>query len=397
MSLKTRFLLAALLIVLAALLAMWFSPSAVSNGVRWWAWWKASQEGLVVTIDKIDAPFLRPVVIRGFRVASLPGNAFRIDLTVTQATLDLNFKRILLHTRGHAIRTLSIQGLRGELRHSNPPGHAITQRGWVTLQKLLPQNLSIASSDVRLENGPTVILLRNTLLSASETEAGRFTAAEAIIASPWFRQTFSNLRGATNWQDNRLTFAGLALTPGLDLQAITADLSHLGEQRIGLEFDADAFGGKIRAKISHQWRSERSNWKLAGSASDISLAQTSEALGFTDRVDGLLHACNFTFRGNLADPGRATASLWTELTGLSWRNRTAEAIMFGAALYNRQVQLQQLYIKQKTNQLTLSGDARKTFQSVPIGKRKSPVKLSGPDPGKPIPPCTVHLLESIAI
>jgi hypothetical protein len=134
-------------------------------------------------------------------------------------------------------------------------------------------------------------------------------------------------------------------------------LSHLGEQRIGLEFDADAFGGKIRAKISHQWRSERSNWKLAGSASDISLAQTSEALGFTDRVDGLLHACNFTFRGNLADPGRATASLWTELTGLSWRNRTAEAIMFGAALYNRQVQLQQLYIKQKTNQLTLSGEA----------------------------------------
>ena len=357
MSLKTRFLLAALLIVLAALLAMWFSPTAVSNGVRWWAWWKASQEGLVVTIDKIDAPFLRPVVIRGFRVASLPRNAFSIDLTVTQATLDLNFKRILLHTRGHAIRALSIQGLRGELRHSNPPGHAITLRGWVTLQKLLPQNLSIASSDVRLENGPTVILLRNTLLSASETEAGRFTAAEAIIASPWFRQTFSNLRGATNWQDNRLTLAGLALTPGLDLQAITADLSDLGEQRIGLEFDADAFGGKIRAKISHQWRSERSNWKLAGSASDISLAQTSEALGFTDRVDGLLHACNFTFRGNLADPGRATASLWTELTGLSWRNRTAEAIMFGAALYNRQVQLQQLYIKQKTNQLTLSGEA----------------------------------------
>ena len=31
--------------------------------------------------------------------------------------------------------------------------------------------------------------------------------------------------------------------------------------------------------------------------------------------------------------------------------------MFGAALYNRQIQLQQLYIKQKTNQLTLSGEA----------------------------------------
>src|SRR5260370_8943417 len=96
---------------------------------------------------------------------------------------------------------------------------------------------------------------------------------------------------------------------------------------------------------------------MAGSATDISLAQTSEALGFTDRVDGLLHACNFSFRGNPGEPARATASLWTELTGLTWRDRTAEAIMLGAALYNRQIQLQQLYIKQKTNQLTLSGEA----------------------------------------
>src|SRR4030095_11009768 len=302
MPLKTRFRLAILLIVLGGLLAIWLAPSAVSNGVRWWVWWNARQEGLIINIDKIDAPFLRPVVIRRFRVTSAPGNAFLIDLTTTQATLDLNFKRILLHTRGHAIRTLSIQGLRGELHHSNLAGRAITQRGWKTLHKLLPQKLSIVSPDVRLENGSTVILLRNALLSASETEAGRFSAAEIIIASPWFRQTFSNLRGATNWQDNRLTLAGLTLTHGLDLQAITADLSRLGQQHIGLEFDAGAFGGKIRANISHQWRSQRANWKLAGSASDISLAQTSEALGFTDRVDGLLHACNFSFRGNLGDP-----------------------------------------------------------------------------------------------
>ena len=32
-------------------------------------------------------------------------------------------------------------------------------------------------------------------------------------------------------------------------------------------------------------------------------------------------------------------------------------IMLGAALYNRQIQLQQLYVKQSKNQLTLSGDA----------------------------------------
>jgi len=350
-------LLGVLFAFLAALLEIWFTPFAVSNGVRLWVWWKARQEGLIVKIDKIDAPLLRPVVLRGLHITSASENAFRIDLTATQASLDFNLKRILLRDRGHALRNLSIQQLRGDLRRSHPTGRAITQRGWATLHKLLPQNLSVTSSDVRVEDGPTVILLRNGFLSASETEAGYFNTAEIMVASPWFRQTFSQLRGATSWQGNRLTLAGLTLTRGLDLQSITADLSRIGKQRVGLEFDVDAFGGKLRASISHEWRSPHSNWKIAGSATDISLAQTSEAIGFTDRVDGLLHACNFTFRGNSRESARATASLWTELTGLTWRDRTAEAIMFGAALYNRQIQLQQLYIKQKTNQFTLSGEA----------------------------------------
>jgi autotransporter translocation and assembly factor TamB len=357
MPFKNRFLLVSLLILLAVLLGIWLTPFAVSYGVRLWVWWKARQEGLVVKIDKIDAPFLRPVVIGSLHVTSAPENTFHIDLTATQMTVDLNLKGALLRTRGRAIHNLSIQQLHGELSHKNPSGRALSQRGWTTLQKLFPESLSISSSSLRLEDGPTVILLRSAFLSASETEAGRFNADEVMIASPLFRQTFSQLRGATNWQSNRLSLAGFTLTRGLDLQSVTADLSRVGKQRVGLEFDVDAFGGKIRASISHQWRLQHSNWKVAGSAADISLAQTSEAIGFTDRVDGLLHACNFTFRGNLSEPARATASLWTELTGLTWRNRTAEAIMFGAALYNRQIELQQLYIKQRANQLTLSGEA----------------------------------------
>jgi hypothetical protein len=354
---RTRLLRGTLFVLLVVLIAIWFTPFAVSNGIRLWVWWKGRQEGLIVKIDKIDAPLLRPVTFRGLKVTSTSGNAFRIELTATQASAALNLKSILLRTGGRAIRSVSIQQLRGELRHTNPAGRVITQRGWRTIQMLLPQNLTIDSAKVRVEDGPTVMLLRNAFLSASEIEAGRFYADEVMIASPWFRQTFSQLRGATSWQGNRLTVAALTLTRGFDLQSITADLSRVEKQRIGLEFDVDAFGGKLRASTSHEWRSPHFNWKIAGSATDISLAQTSEALGFTDRVDGLLHACNFSFRGNLGEPARVTASIWTELTGLTWRDRTAEAIMLGAALYNRQIELQQLYIKQKTNQFTLSGEA----------------------------------------
>jgi len=357
MPLRSRFLFASLLLLLAALLALWFTPFAVSHGVRWWIWWRAQQEGFIVNIEKIDAPFLRPVAIRQLRLRNAHDDTLRIDLTITDATFDLDFKHILLHRRGRAIRNLSIRELHGELRRSNPTVRAISPRGWATLHRMLPEELTVGGSEVRIENGPTLVLLRNGFLSANQTEAGRFSAAEVMIASPWFHQTFSQLRGATHWEADHLTIAGITLTHGLDLQSATADLSRLGNQRVGLQFDTDAFGGKIRGNISHEWRSQHSNWKIAGGATDISLEQTSEAFGFADRVSGLLHAGNFTFRGNLAEPDLVTASLWSELTGLTWRNRTAEAIMLGAALYNRRILLQQLYIKQQANQFTLSGEA----------------------------------------
>src|SRR5213595_127261 len=357
MPLKSRFLLASLFLLLAALLALWFTPFAVSHGVRWWIWWKARQEGFIVNIDKVDAPFLRPVAIRQLRLRNAHDDMFRIDLTMADATFELNFKHILLHSRGRAIQNLSIRELHGELRRSNPTVRAMTRREWAILHRMLPEDLTIGASEVRIENGPTLVLLRNGFLSANQIEAGRFSAAEVMIASPWFHQTFSQLRGATHWEADHLTIAGLTLTHGLDLQSATADLSRLGNQRVGLQFELDAFGGKIRGNISHEWRSEHFNWKIAGGASDISLTQTSDAFGFADRVDGLLHAANFTFRGNLAEPDHVTASLWGELTGLTWRNRTAEAIMLGAAVYNRKIQLQQLYIRQRSNQFTLSGEA----------------------------------------
>ena len=76
------------------------------------------------------------------------------------------------------------------------------------------------SSEMRVQDGATLILLRNGTLSASEVEAGRFSAGDLMIASPWLRQTFSQLRGATRWDANRLTFAGLTLARGLDLESV---------------------------------------------------------------------------------------------------------------------------------------------------------------------------------
>jgi len=354
---KNRILLIILVIIGMALAAVLLAPIAVSNGIRLWIGWFARQEGFVATIDGVDAPFLRPVAIHQIHLKSVRDDAVRIDVTLLDARVVLNLKHIFLHLSGRDIRSISVRELHAELHRTNPNVQVLSERGWTTLHRLLPETLSIARLETRVENGPSLILLRNASLFASDTEPGRFSAAELMITSPWLRQTFSQLRGATHWEGNRLTLAGLTLTHGLDLQAATVDLARLGNRRMGLQFDVDAFGGKLRANISHEWHSTHRNWKIAGGAADLSLAQISDALGFADRVNGLLHACNFTFRGNLAESDRATASLWGELTGLTWRARTAEALMLGAALYNRKIQLQQLYIRQKSNQFTLSGEA----------------------------------------
>ena len=95
---------------------------------------------------------------------------------------------------------------------------------------------------------------------------------------------------------------------------------------------------------------------MAGTASGISLPQLAAALGLTVPVQGMVHASKFTFRGDPRDFLNATASIWTELTGFSWRERNADVIMLGANFYGHTVQLQQLFIKQRRNELTLSGE-----------------------------------------
>jgi len=356
MPFRRRLLIASLLAVLVGLFVFWIGPTAVAGGVRTWLWWQGRQQGLKVEIEKVDAPLLRPVLIQNLHISSAGNSPCRIDVKVSEAIADLQLARILTGASGRAIKALSIKELRVETHCSVSDGTEKSRLVWPILQKLLPENLEVAKLDLRVESGSTIILLRNTSLSASQIEAGRFNVGELTIASPLFRQTFSNLNGATGWHDNRLTLGGVTLARDLALQSMTMDLSHLGNQRVGIDIDVDTFGGKLRASVSNEWHHRHSIWNIAGSAAQASLAQTSEALGFTGQIGGLLHACKFTFHGDTQDLAHATASIWVELTDSSWAGRTSELIMLGAALNNRQIQLQQLYVKQRDNQLTMSGE-----------------------------------------
>jgi hypothetical protein len=343
-------------ICLIAAIAILFAPFFVANGFRWWLKWQAHRQGLTVQIEKIDAPFLRPLSIQRLHITNADRASVRLDISVERLVVDLNLTGTITRSRGRFIHLLSAESARAEVRRDFSNKAIASRLDWVTVQRLLPASFNIRHFESRVESGDTVLIVRGGSISGNDIESGRFIADEFIIDSPWFRQTFSNLRGATRWQENRLTIGGITLSRGLDLQLMTSDLSHLGAQHADLQFDLDAFGGKIRASIAHDWQSDRPSWNVAGVATGISLAQTTEAIGFTDRLGGSVRACNFTFRGDPRDPTQATASIWAEINGLSWHNRGADVLMIGAAVYNRQIQLQQFYVKQRNNQFIMSGE-----------------------------------------
>ena len=338
------------------LVACLAAPFVVGHAVRVWIWWMARQEQLTVKLDAIEAPFVGPVTLRGLHVTSSPNSAYRIDLSAKEVVLRLNFRRLLLRTRDRALRNISGSDVRVEIRRSDA-GEPLPENAWSTWQRLLPDTANFQRTSVRVENGPTVVIVRGANVSVAEIESGRFTIDEFTVASPLVRQTFSHLRGATQWQDERLTFAGISLTRGLDLESASVDLAHLSKDRIGIEAELDAFGGKLRGNISDEWRAQHSTWTVAASVSDISLTRTAEAVGLADRVAGRIRAAKFTYRGEARDPAHATASFWSEITAPAWRSREADMLMLGAAYYNRQIDIQQLYVKQHKNQLTLNGQA----------------------------------------
>jgi hypothetical protein len=344
-------------LLVAGVLAVCLAPLVVAGGLRLWIARTARQEGLRIEFEKIEAPLLRPVVVRKLQITSQTDAPFRVMIEAPRVELDLNFTAIFDRSRGRFLRSLTAEAISVDIRRNLQPPPTPQRFAWRILEDSLADNFKLSGVELHIENGDTVVDLHNGVLSGAQIEAGVFSASNITIASPWFRKTFSQLRGATSWQESRLTVGALTLTRGLDLDAVSIDLSHIGESRLGLEMAMDAFGGKLRARISSEDRADKRTWDAAGTASEISLAQMSDALELADRASGSLHACKFTFRGEVPNLREATATIWAEVTGLTWRDRTADTIMIGASLYNHQVQVEQLFVKQRSNQFTLSGES----------------------------------------
>ena len=354
MSFRTRLIVFVLVLLLAAALDALFAPFLVAHGVRLWLEQTAHQEGLRAEMETVEAPFLRPVTIRNLRLTADRAASREVSMEAAMVIVDLNFRGWIFARRAPFLHSISVDHFKGNIRAA-PKAAAVKKLDWRQLARLLPGDFRIAHGDLDVTTPTTTIGFRDVMLSASPIESGKFLARQISIASPLLRQTFANLRGATSWEGDRLTIAGIPLVQGLDLEALTLDLSRLERRRLGVDLQLDAYGGTLRASFQGR-ASEKFHIDIAGSASNISLAQISRAMGFLEPISGAVHASKFTFRGNPGEFLDATVSVWMELTDFVWRTHRADNVMLGATYYDRRLEVDQLYVRQRENQLTINGE-----------------------------------------
>jgi len=353
MSFRKRLLYFFLIALVLAGLDALCAPFVIAHGLRYWIGWSAQKHRLVAEMGEIEAPFLGAVTIRNLRLRSVPGMAIEVEFRAATVAVDFNIRGWLFRKRAHLLSSFSAEHCSGKISVS--PRAAAPKLDWRLLAQLLPDNFRFEHFDFDLATATTASRFRGLVLNASAIESGRFLAREISVTSPVLRQTFANLRGSTSWEAGHLTIAGIPLVPGLDLEALTIDLSRLARRRLGLDLHLDTYGGTLRA--SFQGRTgEKFTFDVAGSAANISLAQFSRAIGFLEPVTGAVRASKFTFRGNPGEFLDATASVWIELTDFVWRERRAENVMLGATYYDRRLEVEQLYVRQRHNELTVNGE-----------------------------------------
>src|SRR5450432_1726764 len=284
MSFRKRLFVFLLIVLLAGALDALFAPVVVAHGVRLWFWWAARNQGLSVEMGDVDAPFLREVTIRNLRVARAADGSREVSFRAASVVVDLNFRGWIFSRRARLLRSINLDHPAGSIRLSAGAA-SVKKLDWRKLARLLPNNFRIEHLDFDLAAGETAFGLRDAFLTASAIESGKFLARRLTVSSPALRQMFGNLRGATSWEGDRLTIAGIPLVEGLDLEALNIDLSHLARRRLGVDLDLDTYGGTLRASFQGR-ANDKFEVDVAGSAANLSLAQISKGMGFLEPITG---------------------------------------------------------------------------------------------------------------
>src|SRR5438067_7506022 len=355
MALRKKPLLALGFVLLALVVLTFVVPPLMEHSIAAWLRYEVRRSGLVVSFSEIHAPLFRPVEIRELKIVGAGLDADHVEFDAGRIEAGLSFAAFFGGSeKSHLLSSLRIEHAKFFVRGRAPLSAGPVD--WIALDKLLPENFEIFADQIRFEQSFSFLAFDDARVSGSKGNSGLLSIGTVEIRAPFLEKRFPRVRGVTRWQDDRLSIGSLNLLEGFAIDSLVIDLTALRTGRVGTDLGVSLLGGKMRANIATERPGKTRIWEAAGTASGISLPQLANALGLTVPVQGMVHGSKFTFRGDPRDFLNATASIWMELNGFSWRERKADVIMLGANFYGHTVQLQQPIIKQRRNELTLSGE-----------------------------------------
>ena len=90
MPLKRRLLIIGLGLLGLGLLIIALGPLVMATTLKTWSQRVAAREGLTLEMEQVEAPLLRPVVVKNVHLLTGPGAPFLVDCKAARLAFDLN-------------------------------------------------------------------------------------------------------------------------------------------------------------------------------------------------------------------------------------------------------------------------------------------------------------------
>ncbi len=355
------FRLILLLLVLAV--ASLFVPAVFQVALRALIKVEAWQHHSRVEIAEVEGSFYEPVRLQHTRwtFTSRAGSVARVAIDEAEAEFD--WRALLPWTGGRWFQRLALTGVEGKMEipvviKRDPSTPVAVPRLETVLPPWWPTPSDITADDVDLTivTGGNTIQIEESQWVLSESRSGFLKASQIVVKQPWLNRTFRGVHGTTALHSSKVLIANLELDPELLVTRASVDLTKIATGVLGLDLEADAFEGNFRIQADTLPGEREVKVSSTSTFSNINVASLATFLGLSDAAGGRIESGTFKFDGALGDLPHSYCSLRCNARNFQWESRQLDSLIFGAELFNQNVKIYELELRQGRNELSLSGE-----------------------------------------
>lgn len=322
------------------------------------------RQGLVFRADSVKAGFFAPVLFEGVVIRKPQQRQGASSLRADRLEFSWNGVGYLFSGWRSWIRSASFDGLNIVLDLRQPEfSEASSRTGFQDAAGFLALAAPGGSwpSSITVRNGSCEILgenfryvLNGLELSLNSRSHGLFRLEALSLQIGKYSKLFGPFTAPTTWDQGNAGLAGLELVPGITLSDLSLRMGYSASPL--LSFSARVFGGALRGDVNLDNGPKGKVWDIAVFGSNIAADGFPALLDLNAKAEGTLAEGRLTYRGDVARPVDAEASLRVLAKDFRWNDRGWESLEIGASLIHRRLLISNFDLRQKENKVTLNGE-----------------------------------------